>query len=931
MFSAVGLLFLIVLCSIDISFPWRTLVDQKYASVRRIMLHAAEDLSATSSGCRDQTKAMVGEDLVLDDLDGILLTMQSQSSGTGVDDLSDIELHRMEKMILSIDREIPTLHTLCIFLDALSRKREEELGRLPLHTRERVSLVVEKGGKNGVSVSRLLAVLRKVGFSSTDLTFGAQDRLWYLFLHDSGGDFVQNLHDLAKLESDMQRLPDSLRNRFWPLLSENISFLSAAQISIVVWSMSKVSISWSAVPLSLRRSLLQALVQRKEPLSAQNVANLLQGLARMKASWSKLDDLFKERVERDLPTAQMVKGHEAAYELSITRIIYSLGLLGATASSLPPSRLQDLLVCLAQVFPYCSPQGFSNSLYALARLTLSSKTIPLVLFDQIVATGLNDKSGLLYKLDGQAISNVFWALGTMHFQWKWNSDDQDPWSMFCSSLVKALSGRQSQLTNQGVSNTLLGFAKMQAPSDVVFSAIDADNLANRMDSMQQQSLLNIYWSFCEFERRPAEGLVQRAEELIVHLPDPLSGPALATVARCLDLRYMKDNYKATALCNRLIRDLSENRRLLSGRECSSILHGLARSGLHASDLPYPALTSLVQSVKATILAMTEQELGSTVWAMGELQLSLISSGPCYGLLDCVYEAIKKQCRSLRRPALVGILQGLGRKESLKWEDMPEDVRLCLLKSTINHLRSPTADLRLLSSLLQALGRLQLPLIHPLENTMMSYILSTLVQKCEEALLDDEYCHLYLGKNAAAALHGLALLLRRTNHAPQAALDYVVGVFPRCLPSMDAENMAMVWWALAHLQSPLESTASSPIAPSNNGTMHGSLLRLYPIAWISDLYYHSARVLGNMDSHDLSWTLWSMARLKLSFRDLSIPLQNIIVKRVEELLINSELRSADMGVVLWALISLQIDFQLLSIQARTSLLQAVDLCFQRQFS
>lgn len=471
---------------------------------------------------------------------------------------------------------------------------------------------------------------------------------------------------------------------------------------------------------------------------------------------------------------------------------------------------------------------------------------------------------------------------------------------------------------------------MQAPSDVVFSAINVDNLMDRMKSMQQQSLLNIYWSFCEFERRPAEDLVQRTEELIVNLPDPLSGPALATVAHCLGRRYAKDNHKATTLCNRLLRDLSENRRLLSGRECSSILHGLARYGLHASDLPYPALTSLVQSVKATILAMTEQELGSTVWALGELQLSL-TSNPCHGLLDGVYEAIKKQFRALRRPALVGILQGLGRKESLKWEDMPEDVRLCLLKSTISHLRSPTADLRLLSSLLQALGRLHLPLIQPLENTMMSYILSTLVQKCEAALLDDEYCHLYLGRNAAAALHGLALLLRRTDRAPQGTLDYVVGVFPRCLPSMDAENMAMVWWALAHLQSPLESAATSSIASSNNGTTYGALSRLYPIAWVEDLFCHSARVLGNMDSHDISWTLWSMARLKLSFRDLSVPFQNIVVKRVEELLINSELRSAEMGVVLWALIAMQTDFQLLSIEARTSLLQAVDLCFQRQFS
>lgn len=460
MLRAIRLLFLISLCSIDISFPWRTLVDQKYASVRRVMLHSAQDLSATSSGCREQTKAMVGEDLALDDLDRILLTMQSQSSGAGADDLSDNNLHHLEKLMLSTDREIPTLHTLCIFLDALSRKKKEELGRFPLHIRERVSLVVEKGDKTGVAVSRLLAVLRKVDFSSTDLTFGAQRRLWYLFLQDSSGDFVQNLHGLAKLESDIQHLPDNLRNRFWALLSDNISFLSAAQISIVVWSMSKVCISWSAVPLSLRRSLLHALVQRKESLSAQNVANLLQGLARMKASWSRLDDSFKERVERDLPTVQTVKGREAAYELSVTRIIYSLGLLGATASSLPSSCLEDLLLCLAQVFPFCSPQGFSNSLYALARLTLSSKTIPLLLFDQIVAAGLNEKAGLLRKLDGQAISNVFWALGTMHFQWKWNRDDEDPWSVFCSSLVEALSGRQSQLTNQGVSNTLLGFAKV---------------------------------------------------------------------------------------------------------------------------------------------------------------------------------------------------------------------------------------------------------------------------------------------------------------------------------------------------------------------------------------------------------------------------------------------------------------------------------------
>jgi Protein of unknown function (DUF1601) len=221
--------------------------------------------------------------------------------------------------------------------------------------------------------------------------------------------------------------------------------MNAQAVANTVWALESMHAAGklgAEVPSDARAAMLRRMHNEAYRLNSQDVANCLHGLANL--GWDVPDRVRGALLQRLQQTAGSMSSQDVANS------VYALGRLGWRVSV---PIMASLFAAIERVWVHMIPQEVANTLYGLA-------SMPAVVDREVHVpprTHANLCSALMRqapRMTEQQVANSAWALG----QLRWHFDDGVE-----GALEAWLMEHASELTPQGVSNTLLGLAAAAAP------------------------------------------------------------------------------------------------------------------------------------------------------------------------------------------------------------------------------------------------------------------------------------------------------------------------------------------------------------------------------------------------------------------------------------------------------------------------------------
>jgi hypothetical protein len=192
----------------------------------------------------------------------------------------------------------------------------------------------------------------------------------------------------------------------------------------------------------------------------------------------------------------------------VSNSVYALGRLGWRV---PAPILAALFAAIDRVWANMIPQEVSNTLYGLANMpavVVCEVDVPPKTHAQLCSALVREAQ----RMTAQQVANSIWALG----QLRWHFDDGVK-----GALEAWLMERGSELTPQGVSNTLLGLAAAAAPLSTdamaaLLTAVDAKLLrVGGTEEPMEQTINNTLYAMAVLAHLGVaveEGLVLRLAE-----------------------------------------------------------------------------------------------------------------------------------------------------------------------------------------------------------------------------------------------------------------------------------------------------------------------------------------------------------------------------------------------------------------------------------
>eukprot|EP01041_Mallomonas_annulata_P006011 gene6011-12121_t len=210
---------------------------------------------------------------------------------------------------------------------------------------------------------------------------------------------VNLVYALGKMDANWKYLALSSRKELLTAIETVTSRMKGFAIANTLWGLGKCSVNWKKdIPSRLKLKLLGR-VEVLSPLNPHSVSSILSGLSRMDVDWDSLPVVTKEALENS--------------EQSVANIIYSLGTMGASTSTIHPRTIAVLVEAVQFVCSRYTAQGLSNSLYGLANIGCKWVELPLEVRDEVQVACLR----LLPMLNDQSVSNIIWSLGQMQCSW----------------------------------------------------------------------------------------------------------------------------------------------------------------------------------------------------------------------------------------------------------------------------------------------------------------------------------------------------------------------------------------------------------------------------------------------------------------------------------------------------------------------------------
>lgn len=228
--------------------------------------------------------------------------------------------------------------------------------------------------------------------------------------------------------------------------------------------------SWKYLDLDTKDVILFRMVT-VSPMGPHSASMAFTGLSKMGATWDSLPADAKNSLQDSFPTPSQ------ASEQVVSNIIHSYGSMGALYARDLSSETKDRLTAsFVSVAPAFTVQGLSNTLHGLSKMGYRIENWPDALLRSFESALFGNKPSSIKHMKDQGVSNTVWSLGQCGAIWtatKTETDDLDDArgvttrgrfsSEMCLQLSRAIASNAPQMTEQGLSNTLLGLAKVTCP------------------------------------------------------------------------------------------------------------------------------------------------------------------------------------------------------------------------------------------------------------------------------------------------------------------------------------------------------------------------------------------------------------------------------------------------------------------------------------
>lgn len=241
------------------------------------------------------------------------------------------------------------------------------------------------------------------------------------------------------------------------------------------------------------REALVAQLVAMSPLGPHSASMAFTGFSKMKATWTSLPLVARKALEECLPAQVQgrgqgqVQGQGQATEQVVANMIHSLGCMGALHSTDLSCDSQDRLeAAFIAIAPSFTDQGLSNTLYGFARMGYRFEDWPDRLQVSLEAALFGDSPSSVLHMKDQSISNSIWSLGHGGALWSVEKEDEEEGDIHvhssdrngnrnrntvarkyrlsaknCQHLSKSVARNAPAMTEQGLSNTLFGLAKVR--------------------------------------------------------------------------------------------------------------------------------------------------------------------------------------------------------------------------------------------------------------------------------------------------------------------------------------------------------------------------------------------------------------------------------------------------------------------------------------
>jgi hypothetical protein len=232
-----------------------------------------------------------------------------------------------------------------------------------------------------------------------------------------------------------------------------------------------MGVNWKYLDLDSKNALLGRMVA-VSPLGPHSASMAFTGLSKMGASWGSLPADARKSLEDSFPMPSQ------ASEQVVANMIHSYGSMGALyARDLSAETKDRLTASFVSVAPAFTVQGLSNTLHGLSKMGYRMENWPDALLRSFESALFGNKPSSIRHMKDQGVSNTVWSLGQCGAQWtaantKTDAPDEAQRGAIrcrlsnemCLQLSRSIASNAPQMTEQGLSNTLLGLAKVFCPN-----------------------------------------------------------------------------------------------------------------------------------------------------------------------------------------------------------------------------------------------------------------------------------------------------------------------------------------------------------------------------------------------------------------------------------------------------------------------------------
>lgn len=392
--------------------------------------------------------------------------------------------------------------------------------------------------------------------------------------------------------------------------SKGFSVMSGGEVGSCIWALGKVGTSWDSLPLSLRKSISDAIARKGQDMNTNDVANTVYGLSLLRTRWNILPPMVQDTLLYNLQ-----RTISSMNEMEASNCLSGLGRLGCNWSTLPPTLRSAFGEAFLRVSKDMGPQGLTMNIHGLGRMNACFDSLP----DKMQQGLLSKIKKLSNTVNDQEIANLIYGLGKMSCVLGPQSLPEDvPEGLYMlpvkakQCILDAATKQSWKMTPQGVSNSVWGLMLMktewkQLPLET--SEAFTRSIERQAPRMDEQQIANVIYSFgrmgCKWTDLPLSTQRALITAVDVHASYDMV-PAGATMT-LLGLGRMELRWDQLAVKSQIAISESIKRvlSLSSTRSTSAIIHALASMGARWDNIPASLQTNIEEGISRSHWALNK--------------------------------------------------------------------------------------------------------------------------------------------------------------------------------------------------------------------------------------------------------------------------------------------------------------------------------------